>query len=72
MDARIKKTLQKLTEFDRYEQSIYVYMAPPFKDAEHFKLSKYPFVKVLNYSKNTEFKDSIIINFVNELKGQKL
>ncbi len=71
IDVRIKKTLQKLTEFDRYDQSIYVYMAPPHKEAGNFKLSKHPLIKVLDYSDNPDPDEDTILNIVNELKGQK-
>jgi hypothetical protein len=69
VDIRIKKTLQKLTEFDRYDQSIYVYMAPPHKEPENFKLSKHPLIKVLDYSDNPEPDEKEISDILNEIKG---
>jgi transcription initiation factor IIE alpha subunit len=69
IEARIKKTLQKLTEFDRYDESIYVYMAPPHKEASNFKLSKHPLIKILDYSDVLEPDDAKISNFLDQIKG---
>jgi hypothetical protein len=71
VDVRVKKTLQKLTEFDRFGQDIYVYMAPPFKDSDTFKLGKHPLIKVLNYSDSKEPDDQLISDFLNEIKGKE-
>lgn len=70
VDVRVKKTLQKLTEFDRFDQDIYVYMAPPNKKPETFKLGNHPLIKVLNYSQAKDLDDQLITDFLSELKGQ--
>lgn len=69
VDVRVKKTLQKLTEFDRFGQDIYVYMAPPDKAPESFKLGNHPLIKVLNYSHSKEVDDQLISDVLEELKG---
>ena len=71
VNVRIKKTLQKLTEFDRYDQSIYVYMAPPHKQPEEFKLGMHPLIKVLDYSDKSELDEGIVSNLLENIKGNK-
>ena len=69
VDIRVKKTLQKLTEFDRFDQDIFIYMAPPEKQPDSFKLARHPLIKVVDYSQYSsldEEKTNAVLDVLNK------
>ncbi|TFG73541.1 MAG: toll/interleukin-1 receptor domain-containing protein [Flavobacteriales bacterium] len=67
VDIRVKNTMKKLMEYDRFKQDIFVYMTPPFKDDSDIKVAQSPLVKVINNSGKTTIDAESLNAFLKEL-----
>lgn len=67
VDIRVKNTMKKLMEYDRYEQDIFVYMTPPLKDAGAIKIGQSPLVKVIDNSNKATIDADSLNQFLKEL-----
>lgn len=67
VDIRVKNTMKKLMEYDRYQQDIFVYMTPPFKDTSAIKIAQSPLVKVINNSNKATIDADSLNHFLKEL-----
>ncbi len=67
VDIRVKNTMKKLMEYDRFNQDIFVYMTPPFKDDGAIKIAQSPLVKVINNSGKPTIDAESLNAFLKEL-----
>ncbi len=67
VDIRVKNTMKKLMEYDRFQQDIFVYMTPPFKDERDIKVAQSPLVKVINNSGKAAIDAESLNAFLKEL-----
>lgn len=72
VDIRVKNTLKKLMDYDRYGQDIFIYVTPPEKDMESIKVAQNPMVKLVNHSHNAPMDQSVLEAFLNDLKADNL
>jgi len=50
VDVRVKNTMKKLVEDDRYNQNIFIYLTPPQKETTDIKVAQSPMVKIVDNS----------------------
>jgi hypothetical protein len=72
VDIRVKNTLKKLMDFDRYGQDIFIYMAPPEKDMSAIKVAQNPMVKLIDHSNNATLDGELLQAFLKDLKADTL
>ena len=69
INERVKSTLKKLIEYDRFDKDIYddilIYMTPPFKDDSMINLP----VKIFNNSNEQHLEDQLLKEFLQDLKS---
>ena len=70
VDIRVKNTMKKLMEFDRFDQDIFIYMTPPHKDADELKIGQSPLVKVIDNSDNPIMDDDLFKQFLKDLTAK--
>ena len=49
IDVRVKNTMKKLVEYDRYGQNIFLYLTPPQKAMADIRVAQSPMVKIVEY-----------------------
>ncbi len=71
VEIRVKNTLKKLMEYDRFTQDVFIYVAPPPKRSEliqSISISQSPLVKVINNSDKPTTDGELLVQFLNDLK----
>ncbi len=69
VDVRVKNTMKKLVEFDRYDQSIFVYLTPPHKETKDIRVAQSPMVKIVDNSNTPSIDPVLFDQFLNDLKA---
>ncbi len=72
VDIRVKNTLKKLMDYDRYGQDIFIYVAPPEKAVDAIKVAQNPMVKLVNQSNKPALDGELLEQFLNDLKAENL
>lgn len=72
VDIRVKNTLKKLMDYDRYGQDIFIYLTPPEKAMDSIKIAQNPMVKVVDQSHNSQVDGASLEEFLNDLKADNL
>ncbi|MEM0516900.1 toll/interleukin-1 receptor domain-containing protein [Aequorivita flava] len=72
VDIRVKNTLKKLMDYDRYGQDIFIYVTPPEKDTGSIKVAQNPMVKLVDHSQEMSENDAVLEAFLNDLKADNL
>ncbi|MDC7999946.1 toll/interleukin-1 receptor domain-containing protein [Aequorivita todarodis] len=72
VDIRVKNTLKKLMDYDRYGQDIFIYAAPPEKSMDAIKVAQNPMVKLVDQSHNAQLDEASLAAFLNDLKAENL
>ena len=71
VDIRVKNTLKKLMEYDRYTQDVFIYLVPPLKKPEiiqSISITQSPLVKVINNSDKPTSDGELLVQFLNDIK----
>jgi len=69
VDVRVKNTMKKLVEFDRYDQNIFVYLTPPHKETKDIRVAQSPMVKIIDNSNTPSIDPVVFDQFLTDLKG---
>ena len=69
VDIRVKTTLKKLMDYDRYGQDIFIYVAPPQKEMASIKVAQNPMVKLVNQSDKPALEGELLQRFLEDLKA---
>lgn len=72
VDIRVKNTLKKLMDYDRYGQDIFIYVTPPEKAVDSIKVAQNPMVKLVDQSHNPQLDGAALEAFLNDLKAENL
>lgn len=72
VDIRVKNTLKKLMDYDRYGQDIFIYVTPPEKSMDSIKVAQNPMVKLVDQSHNSQLDGASLEAFLNDLKAENL
>lgn len=72
VDIRVKNTLKKLMDYDRYGQDIFIYVAPPEKSVDTIKVAQNPMVKLVDNSQDNQLTGALLEAFLNDLKAENL
>lgn len=72
VDIRVKNTLKKLMDYDRYGQDIFIYVTPPEKDMNSIKVAQNPMVKLVDHSHNNPLDDTVLQAFIKDLNALSL
>ena len=67
VDIRVKNTMKKLMEYDRFKQDIYIYMTPPHKNPNEIMVSQSPLVKIINNSDKQTIDGQLLNELLQEL-----
>lgn len=70
VDVRVKNTMKKLVEFDRYDQNIFVYLTPPHKETKDIRVAQSPMVKIVNNSNMSSIDSALFKQFLIDLKAE--
>jgi len=70
VDIRVKNTMKKLMEYDRYDQEIFIYMSPPDKEPNSLKIAQSPLVKVIDNSGEQIISDQCLDELLNDLREE--
>jgi hypothetical protein len=70
VDVRVKNTMKKLVEDDRYNQNIFIYLTPPQKETAAIRVAQSPMVKVVDNSTNEQIDPLLFDEFLSDLKAQ--
>lgn len=68
VDVRVKNTMKKLVEDDRYNQNIFIYLTPPQKETADIRVAQSPMVKVIDNSSNEQIDPLLFDEFLSDLK----
>ncbi len=72
VDIRVKNTLKKLMDYDRYGQDIFIYVTPPEKDINSIKVAQNPMVKLVDHSNTVGMNQAVLEDFLKDLKAENL
>lgn len=72
VDIRVKNTLKKLMDYDRYGQDIFIYVTPPEKDINAIKVAQNPMVKLVDHSHTVPLDDVVLQAFLKDLNAESL
>ncbi len=72
VDIRVKNTLKKLMDYDRYGQDIFIYVTPPEKAVDGIKVAQNPMVKLVDQSNNPTLEGELLEAFLNDLRADNL
>ncbi|MDN3723569.1 toll/interleukin-1 receptor domain-containing protein [Aequorivita sp. SDUM287046] len=70
VDIRVKNTLKKLMDYDRYGQDIFIYVTPPEKSTDAIKVAQNPMVKLVDQSHSSHLDGASLEAFLNDLKSE--
>ena len=70
VDIRVKNTLKKLMDYDRYGKDIFIYVTPPQKDMTSVKVAQNPLVQWVDQSASQSLQGELLQRFLNDLKAQ--
>ena len=70
VDVRVKNTMKKLVEDDRYDQNIFIYLTPPQKETTDIRVARSPMVKIVDNSTNEQIDPLLFDTFLTDLKAQ--
>ncbi len=70
VDIRVKNTLKKLMDYDRYGQDIFIYVTPPEKSTDSIKVVQNPMVKLVDQSHSSQLDGASLEAFLNDLKAE--
>jgi len=69
IDVRVKNTMKKLVEDDRYNQNIFIYLTPPQKEATDIRVAQSPMVKIVDNSTKEQIDPALFNDFLTDLKA---
>jgi len=69
VDIRVKNTLKKLMDYDRYGQDIFIYVTPPEKSMDTIKVAQNPMVKLVDQSRDSQLDGASLKAFLNDLNA---
>lgn len=72
VDIRVKTTLKKLMDYDRYGQDIFIYVTPPQKEMASIKVAQNPMVKLVDQSDKPALEGELLQRFLQDLKADTL
>lgn len=72
VDIRVKTTLKKLMDYDRYGQDIFIYVTPPQKEMSSIKVAQNPMVKLVDQSDKPALEGEFLERFLQDLKADTL
>ncbi|MEM7084900.1 MAG: toll/interleukin-1 receptor domain-containing protein [Bacteroidota bacterium] len=70
VDVRVKNTMKKLVEDDRYNQNIFIYLTPPQKETTDIRVAQSPMVKIVDNSANEQIDPLLFTEFLSDLKAK--
>jgi len=70
VDIRVKNTLKKLMDYDRYGQDIFIYVTPPEKATASIKVAQNPMVKLVDQSHSSQLDGASLEAFIKDLKAE--
>ncbi len=70
VDIRVKNTLKKLMDYDRYGQDIFIYVTPPQKEMASIKVAQNPMVKLVDQSDMPALEGELLHRFLEDLKAE--
>ena len=70
VDVRVKNTMKKLVEDDRYGQDIFVYLTPPHKETTDIKVARSPMVKIIDNSNTPTIDPDLFKDFLDDLNSE--
>lgn len=70
VDIRVKNTLKKLMDYDRYGQDIFIYVTPPEKSMDTIKVAQNPMVKLVDQSHNSQLDAASLEAFLHDLNAE--
>lgn len=70
VDVRVKNTMKKLVEDDRYNQNIFIYLTPPQKETTDIRVAQSPMVKIVDNSTKEQIDPTLFNEFLSDLKAK--
>jgi len=70
VDVRVKNTMKKLVEDDRYNQNIFIYLTPPQKETTDIRVAQSPMVKIVDNSTKEQIDPVLFDEFLSDLKAK--
>lgn len=69
IDVRVKDTMKKLVEYDRYGQNIFLYLTPPQKAMTDIRVAQSPMVKIMDNSATPAIDQNVFNDLLEDLKS---